>query len=82
MVCQDILNLFSLADGVKCSLPSFVAANLQCVPTGAPDDVDVYVMAATFPTFSSHLESLSMQVDSLAVLGGINMKQFGTVSQT
>jgi phage I-like protein len=48
-------------------LPSFVAANLQRVPSVAPGDVDVYVMAATVAALSSQLESLSKKVDSMAV---------------
>jgi hypothetical protein len=79
MECEDILNMFSLADDVKCMLPSFVAANLQRVPSVAPGDVDVYVMAATVAALSSQLESLSKKVDSMAVPGSINKEQFETV---
>jgi hypothetical protein len=81
MECEDILNMFSLADDVKCMLPSFVAANLQRVPSVAPGDVDVYVMAATVAALSSQLESLSKKVDSMAVPGSINKEQFETVSR-
>ena len=39
--CEDILNLFMLADGRQTALPICVAAKLDIVPTVSPGDVDI-----------------------------------------
>jgi hypothetical protein len=44
--CGDNLHLFGLVDGIKCTIPTFVAANLKRLPTVSPGDVDIYALAA------------------------------------
>lgn len=63
--CEDILTLYTVADNAKCQLPTFVAVNLQRVPTVSPGDVDIYVMAANLSTLSSHVEMLTKKVNEL-----------------
>jgi len=68
MECEDILNLFSFMDSVQCTMPKFVAADLQRIPTVQPGDVDVYSIAANFSTLTSQVEALSKRFDeSVAV---------------
>jgi hypothetical protein len=66
--CDDILSLFAFADSAKCSLPTFVAANLQRLPSVNPGDVDVYALAASVAALSSQLEVLVKRVDSVSTL--------------
>lgn len=66
--CEDIINMFAYADGVKLQLPTFVAANLLRLPSVAPGDVDVYAMAATVATLMSQVESLIKKVDGFSSL--------------
>ena len=61
--CEDILNLYAFVDGRQVSLPTFVAAKLDRVPTVAPGDVDVYALAASVSAMSAQLESVLKRFD-------------------
>jgi hypothetical protein len=64
--CEDIMSLFTFVDNVKCQLPTFVAANLQRIPSVSPGDVDVYAMAANVSSLSAQLEVLTKKVATLS----------------
>lgn len=66
--CDDILGLFVFADGARCDLPSFVAADLHRLPKVAPGDVDVYAMATSISALMSQVEALTQKVASLELL--------------
>ena len=67
--CEDILDLFAFADKAACTMPTFVAANLQRVPTVSPGDVDVYGLAVSVTTLTAKLEELTKKVESAATAG-------------
>jgi hypothetical protein len=62
------VRLFAFANSAKCSLTTFVAANLQRLPSVNPGDVDVYALAAAVAALSSQLEVLVKRVDSVSTL--------------
>ena len=45
-------------------LPTYVAANLQRLPTVSAGEVDIYGLAATVKKLSMQVESLSKQVST------------------
>jgi len=66
-----ILSLFSALDAAKVVLPTYVAADLQRLPTVTPGEVDVYGLAAAVKKLSTQVDSLSKQVAEQTVVPGI-----------
>jgi len=63
MECEDILNLFSFMDSVQCTMPKFVAADLQRIPNAQPGDVDVCSLAANVAAMTLQFDALSKRFD-------------------
>ena len=51
--CENILNFCAFADERQLQLPTFVAANLERVPTVSPGDVDVFALAASVSSLTA-----------------------------
>ena len=60
--CDDLLKLFAALDASKVTLPTYVAANLQRLPSVSPGEVDVYGLAAAVQKLTAQVDSLSKQV--------------------
>lgn len=72
--CEDIISLFTFIDGAKRSLPTFVAVDLQRVPSVSPGDVDVYALAASVSSLSSQLDILTRKMDALSSASDVDIK--------
>ena len=68
---DDILSWFTALDVAKVVLPTYVAADLQRLPTVSPGEVDVYGLAAAVKKLSTQVDSLSKQVAEQAIVPGI-----------
>lgn len=79
---DDILGLFACADSAACSLPTFVAVNLQRVPSVTPGDMDVYALAASVASLTAQLEALAKRVE-LSSIGNevVTMTQMEAVTK-
>lgn len=59
---DDILSMFTALDAAKIVLPTYVAADLQRIPTVSPGEVDVFGLAAAVNKLSTQVDCLSKQV--------------------
>jgi len=70
---DDILSLFSALDVAKVVLPSYVAADLQRLPTVTPGKVDVYGLAAAVKKLTEESQhGLIRQISCLTNLLGFH----------
>ena len=78
---EDILNYFVFADEKRVGRPTFVASNIDRVPTVAPGDADVYALAAAVVSLTTQGEMLSQGMESAASMNDlVNMNErLGTV---
>jgi hypothetical protein len=73
--CEDILDFFLFADGAKCQLSTYVAANLKRVLTVAPGDVDIFAMATSLAMLTSHVDSLMRKMDDMTTHNEITARR-------
>jgi len=71
--CEDLLNVFAFADASKCQLPIFVAANLQCLPSVTPGEVDICTMAASVAALTAKLDALTIRLESMDCSNLVNL---------
>jgi len=57
--CDDLLALYSVLDGAKVKLPTYVVTNLQRVPAVSPGEVDVFALASNVASLTNRLDSIS-----------------------
>jgi hypothetical protein len=62
---EDIIQIYSLLDAKKISLPMYVAYNDLRIPTFRPEDVDVCTIASNFNTLSAEVKGLTNNVGDL-----------------
>jgi len=72
--CDDIINMFVFADG-QATLPTFVAAKLDRVPSVAPGDVDIYALAANVASMTVKLDSLMKHMDNVPKMSDLENVQ-------
>lgn len=63
--CEDIFDLFTLADSVKCKLPTFVAANIKRVLTVEPGELDEFAMANSMAALTSQVELITKRMEAM-----------------
>jgi hypothetical protein len=71
--CEDLLNLFAFADASKCHMPTFVAANLQRLPSVTPGEVAICIMAASVAALTAKLDALTNRMESMDCSNLVNL---------
>jgi hypothetical protein len=65
---EDIIQIYSLLDAKKVSLPMYVAFNVLRIPSFRPEDVDVCAMASNINNLTTQITDIRGIVDNFGVL--------------